>query len=320
MVLVVKSFVWPVTLSPLMQNRLIPKTNLRVSPICLGTMTFGTPVHEAQAIQLVHQALERGVNFIDTANMYEGYTRVVGSPGGVAEEILGKALKGRREQAVIATKVGMKVGTAPEDEWTSPAAIRKQLDLSLKRLGMETIDIYYLHKFDPQMPMAESLAALAEAMRSGKIRHYAVSNYSAQELTRLLEVADSNALPRPVAIQPPLSLLKQEHVSDLLPLCEKAQIAVVPYQVLQGGLLTGKYRKGQPLPPGSRKAEKDGWVCALTEDLFRTLEQIDAQARRNGSTMTQHAIRWVLEQPAVLSAIIGVKRIEQLDEAIAAVR
>src|ERR1043166_2467612 len=117
-----------------MQKRQIPKTELWVSPICLGTMTFGTPVIETDAINLVQRALDQGVNFIDTANIYEGYTRVIGSAGGVAEEILGKALQGRREQAVVATKIGMKLGTAPEDEWTSPAAIRKQLDASLQRL------------------------------------------------------------------------------------------------------------------------------------------------------------------------------------------
>lgn len=291
---------------------------MRVSPICLGTMTFGTPVGEADAIRLTHQALDRGVNFIDTANMYEGYCRVIGSAGGVAEEILGKALKGRREQAVVATKVGMKVGTAPEDEWTSPAAIRKQLDLSLKRLAINCIDLYYLHKFDPRMPIAESLAALAEAMRTGKIRHYAVSNYSATELATLLAVADANGLPRPVAIQPPLSLLKQDIVSDLLPLCVKEKIVVAPYQVLQGGLLTGKYRKGQPLPPDSRKAEKDAWVWNLDDALFDRLEDIEGKAKHSGQTMTQYAVRWTLQQPAVVSVIIGVKRIEQLNEAIAA--
>ena len=114
-----------------MDNRQMPLTDIGVSPICLGTMTFGTPVDEDEAIKLVHYAIARGVNFIDTANMYEGYTRYPGSPGGVAEEILGKALRGRREQVVLATKVGMKVGGAPEDEGTSPAAIKKQLDQSL---------------------------------------------------------------------------------------------------------------------------------------------------------------------------------------------
>ena len=301
-----------------MKLRTIPRTELQVSPICLGTMTFGSPVGEAEGIKLVHQAIERGVNFIDTANMYEGYTRLIGSPGGAAENIIGKALRGRRAGVVIATKVGWKVGPAPEDEFTSPGAIRKQLDLSLQRLGIDCVDLYYLHRPDPVTPLIDTLRALAEAMQAGKIRHYAVSNYSAEQLTQLLAVADQNGLPRPVAHQPPLSLLKPERVADLLALCAREQIAVVPYQVLQSGLLTGKYRRGQPLPPDSRKAEKDAWVQALDAPLFDRLEAIEREAQQAGRTMTQFAIQWALRQPAVVSAIIGVKRIDQVDEAIAA--
>lgn len=212
---------------------------MNVSQLCLGTMTFGTPVAEADAIRIVHHALRRGINFIDTANMYEGYARVIGSVGGVAEMILRKALKGCRDEVVLATKVGMKVGTTPADEHTSPAAIRKQLDLSLQRLGTDRIDLYYLHRPDPVTPLLEIVTALAAAIQAGKILHYGVSNYSAAQLAELLAVADANGLPRPVAIQPPLSLLRSELTADLLPLCVKEKIMVVPYQVLQGGLLTG---------------------------------------------------------------------------------
>lgn len=282
-------------------------------------MTFGTPVSEADAVKLVHQALARGVNFIDTANAYEGYTRFIGSPGGIVESILGKALKGRREGVVLATKVGMKVGPDPEDEYTSPAAIRRQLDRSLQRLAVDRIDLYYLHRPDPVTPLADILGALAEAIRAGKILHYGVSNYSAAQLSELLALADRSGLPRPVAHQPPLGLLQPDLVNDLLPLCAKEKIAVVPYNVLQGGLLTGKYRRGQPLPPASRKAEKESWVWPLDDALFDRLEEIERRAKTAGATMTEHAIRWALEQPAVLSVIIGVKRIEQLDEAVAAV-
>lgn len=302
-----------------MQQQTIPRTSLQVSPLCLGTMTFGVPVGEAEAIRLVHQALDRGVNFIDTANMYEGYARVVGSVGGVAEEILAKALRGRRQGAVVATKVGMKVGAGPEEEHTSAAAIRRQLDLSLRRLQLDCIDLYYLHRPDPVTPLEETVGALAEAMRAGKIRHYGVSNYSAEQLARLLAAADQNRLPRPVVHQPPLSLLKPELAADLLPLCARERIAVIPYQVLQGGLLTGKYRRGQALPPDSRKAEKDSWVWPLDDALFDRLGEIERQAAALGRTMTQHALRWALEQPAVVSVILGLKRIEQLDEAIAGI-
>lgn len=301
-----------------MNRRPIPHTQLAVSPVCLGTMTFGTPVGEADAITLVHQALDRGVNFIDTANIYEGYARYLGSAGGAAEEIVGKAVAGRRDDYVIATKLGMKVGTAPEDEGTSAAAICKQLDLSLKRLALDCVDLYYLHKPDPAAPLAETLGALEAGIRAGKLRHYGVSNYSAAQLAELLRTADANGLPRPVACQPPLSLLKPEVTTDLLPLCAREQIAVVPYQVLQGGLLTGKYRRGQPLPPDSRKAEKDAWVWNLDDALFDRIEQIEREAKANGMAMTQYALAWALRQPGVVSVILGVKRREQLEEAIAA--
>jgi aryl-alcohol dehydrogenase-like predicted oxidoreductase len=283
-------------------------------------MTFGSPVGEADAIKLVHQALDRGVNFIDTANIYEGYSRLVGNAGGEAEIILGKALKGRRDGVVVATKVGMKVGAQPEDENASPAAIRKNLELSLKRLGMDRVDLYYLHRPDPVTPIVETLGALADAMRAGKIRHYALSNFSPAQLTELLRVADKNHLPRPVANQPGLSMLKPELAVDLLPLCARERIAVFPYQVLQGGLLTGKYRRGQPPPPGSRKTEKDqeDWIGAFDDALFDRLEAIEVQARNAKKSMTEYAISWALQQPAVLSVIVGVKRIQQLEVAILA--
>jgi len=178
----------------------IPNTELNVSTICLGTMTFGTPVGEADAIELTHWAIDNGINFIDTANMYEGYNRSMGSAGGIAEEILGKALKGGyREKTVIATKIGNKVGTAPEDDGTSPAAIRKQLDASLKRLDMDYVDIYYLHKPDVfNTPLVEILGELKNQMDAGKFRYYGISNYSAAQTAELLKIADENNLPHPV--------------------------------------------------------------------------------------------------------------------------
>ncbi len=317
-----------------MELRSIPKTDLKVSPICLGTMTFGTPVGEADAIRIVHWALDHGVNFIDTANMYEGYTRSAGSTGGVAEEILGQALKGRRDEAVVATKVGMKVGDAPEDDGTSAEAIRVQLDRSLQRLQTDYVDLYYLHRPDPASDMAETLGALDEAIQQGKIRYYAVSNYTSRHLEELLEIADENDLPRPVVVQPFFNLLNPESTlefpypglekmefrvqDELLPLCEREQIGVVPYRILNSGVLTGKYRRGQEPPAGSRASEKPSWLPELTDELFDRLEEIEQAATAQGLTMVQYAIRWVLEQPAVVAAIVGVKRTEQLEEAIAA--
>ncbi len=300
-----------------MEKRQIPNTDLSVSRICLGTNTFGTPVGEDDAIKLVHAALDLDINFIDTANMYEGYTRYPGSPGGVAEEYLGKALAGRRDKVVLATKVGNKVGPEAEDDGTSPAAIGKQLDLSLKRLATDFVDIYYLHKPDiHNTPLLEIIGALNEAITAGKILHYGVSNYSADQLAALLKTAEENGLPRPVIHQPPHSLLQRDVEKDLLPLCAKEGIAAAPYGVLQGGLLTGKYRRGQQIPPDSRKAQSD-WIGDLDDALFDKLEAIETRANGLGMSMMEYAIKTTLKQPAVVSVVLGVKRIDQLEELVA---
>ena len=302
-----------------MEQRQIPKTDLNVSVICLGTMTFGTPVVEADAIKLTQWAVDNGINFIDTANMYEGYARHLGSAGGVAEEILGKALKDRRKQVVLATKVGMKVGKAAEDEGTSPAAIGKQLDKSLQRLDTDFVDIYYLHKPDPDVPLAEIIGALKEQIDNGKIRHYGISNYSAEQMAELLKIADANNLPRPVIHQPPYSLLKPDVEKDLLPLCEKEQIAATPYQVLQGGVLTAKYVRGKTAPADSRTAEQPDWMPELNDELFDKLEAIEADAKAKDRTLLEHTLKETLAKPAIVSLILGVKRIDQIESLISAV-
>ena len=299
----------------------IPKTELSIFPVTLGTMTYGSPVGFDDAVELTRYAVSRGVNLIDTANMYEGYNRYAGSPGGVAEEIVGKALTSiPRSSVAVATKVGMKVGSAPEDEGTSPAAIAKQLDTSLRRLGTDYVDLYYLHRPDESAPMEDILLALKQAADAGKIRWYGVSNYSAGQLRALLACADEHHLPRPVVCQPPLSLLKQDALSQLIPLCAAEDIAVIPYQVYQGGLLTGKYLRDKEPPKGSRGQEKPDWMMTMDDSLYTRLEGYAAQAAARGVTMTQYALGWVLEQPAVVSAIVGVKSRAQIDDAVGAVR
>lgn len=298
----------------------IPKSEISVFPVTLGTMTYGSPVAFDDAVKLTRYAIGKGVNHIDTANMYEGYNRSAGSAGGVAEEIVGAALQGmQRGNVIVSTKVGMKVGASPEDEGTSAAAIEKQLDLSLKRLKTDYIDLYYLHRFDADASLPEMLLALQKAIRAGKIRYYGVSNYSAEQLGALLAVADENRLPRPVVCQPPLSLLKQDALGALIPLCAAEDLAVIPYQIYQGGLLTGKYRRGAEPPQGSRAQEKPAWLAAPDGALFEKLEAIEAAAAGLGLSMPAYALKWTLEQPAVVSAIVGVKNERQIDEALSAI-
>ena len=302
-----------------MDKRYIPNTNLTVSTLCLGAMTFGTPVGEADAIRLTHWALDHGINFIDTANIYEGYTRFVGSPGGVSEQILGKALRGRWQQVVVATKVGMKIGPADDDQGLGRKHVLREIDRSLQRLQCDAVDLYYMHKPDPDTQLAESSQAFDDLITAGKIRHWAVSNFSAPQIEEVLQACDQNGWRRPVALQPPYSLLKRDVEVDVLPPCRREQIAVVPYQVLQGGLLTGKYRRGEPLPAGSRQVEKPQWTYRLSDELVDQLEQIETAARARGRSLAQHALLALLEQPPVVSLIVGVKRIDQLEVLLRAV-
>lgn len=300
-----------------MQYTTLPGTALSVSRLCLGTMTFGSPVAEPEAIRLVHHAAGLGVNFIDTANMYEGYNRYAGSAGGVAEEIVGKAVAGRRDQFVIATKLGMKVGDSPVDENTSPEAIRVQLQRSLRRLNTDYVDLYYLHRYDPNTAPGDIVRAMGEALKAGDIRAWGVSNYTAEQLAGLLTAAREENIPQPSMCQPPLSLINTGALETLLPLCAQAGIGAIPYQVLQGGILTGKYRRGQQPPEGSRAAEKPDWMKPMTEEVYAVLDQAEAAARAAGQTMTQYALSWALRQPAVQCILLGVKREAQLDEAAA---
>ena len=302
-----------------MDRRKIPNTDLEVSSICLGTMTFGTPVGETEAVRLTHWAIDHGINFIDTANIYEGYTRYIGSPGGVSEQILGKALQGKRNQVILATKVGMKIGPADDDEGLSRKHVMREIDRSLSRLQCEYVDLYYMHKPDTNTPLAESVQTFNDLIDMGKVRYWAISNFSTEQISDVLSVCDENGWRRPVALQPHYSLLKRDIEKDVLPLCRREQIAVAPYRVLEGGLLTGKYRRGQAVLADSRQVEKPDWTLESTDDMYNRLEQIEAEAKAKGQTLMQHALMALLEQPAVVSLIIGVKRIGQLEDLIAAV-
>jgi aryl-alcohol dehydrogenase-like predicted oxidoreductase len=300
-----------------MQLRTLGASGLLVSPVCLGTMTFGSPVAEADAIRLVHAAIDLGVNFIDTANVYEGYTRYLGSPGGVAEEIVGKALRDRRDKMIVATKVAAPVGPGPQDRGLSALHILREVDRSLKRLQTDVIDLYIIHWPDKQVPLEITLQAIDTAMRQGKIRYFGASNHAAWQLCKLLWIADRHHLARVVSSQIPFSLLRREFQHDLA-FCQEHQIGVTPYQSLQAGLLTGKYRRGQPPPADSRAAEKPDWIWKQDEPLFDRLERIAALAAEAGTTMARYSLAWTLTQPAMASLIVGVKTLEQVQDAVAA--
>jgi len=297
--------------------RPLGSSGLLVSPVCLGTMTFGTPVGESDAIRLTHAAIDLGINFVDTANVYEGYARYLGSPGGVAEEIVGKAICDRRDRVILATKVAAPVGPGPQDRGLSASHILRELDRSLKRLRTETIDLYIIHWPDKHVPLDVTLRALETAERQGKIRYFGASNHAAWQLCEMLWLADRNQSPRVISSQIPFSLLRREFQNDL-PFCERHQIGVTPYQSLQGGLLTGKYRRDRPAPANSRAVEKPEWVWNQDGPLFDRLEAIAALAAEANLSMTQYSLAWTLAQPAMSSLIVGIKTLEQIQDAVAA--
>lgn len=299
-----------------MQYRRLGSSGLLVSPICLGTMTYGSPVQEADAIKITHGAIDLGINFIDTANVYEGYDRYMGSSGGVAEVILGKALSDRRDKVVLATKVGAPLGSGPQDVGLSASTIGRELDASLKRLNTDYIDLYILHWPDAHTPLETTLSAMETAVRQGKIRAFGVSNHFAFDLCELLWIADKYGWPKPVSSQIPYSMLKR-HFNIDLEFCEKHNIGVTPYQILEGGLLTGKYKRGQEIPEGSRMLENPNWLQNPDEQIYDQLEATEALANKADVPFSQYTVAWTLAQQAISSTVLGVKSLKQVEDAVA---
>jgi len=299
-----------------MELRTLGNSGLRVSPICLGTMTFGEPVAEPDAVRMVHAAIDMGINFVDTANVYEGYRRFLGSPGGVAEEIVGNALQDRRDKVVLATKVCAPVGPGPQDRGLSASHILREVDRSLQRLKTDYLDLYIMHWPDRFTPLDTALAAMEKTVQQGKVRYIGASNHNAAQLCELLWLADQTGASRVVASQIPFSLLRREFQHDL-EFCERHSIGVTPYQPLQGGLLTGKYSRGQQPPEASRAARKPDWLWDMDDTLFDRLEAVDALAAELNVPTAQYALAWGLRQKAMTSMIVGATRIDQVEDAVA---
>ncbi|MEM9158244.1 MAG: aldo/keto reductase [Verrucomicrobiota bacterium] len=299
-----------------MDFRPLGKSGFLVSPVCLGTMTFGSPVGKEDAIKLTHGAIDLGINFIDTANVYEGYDRFLGSSGGIAEEILGDALANRRDQVILATKAGAPNGSGPQFAGLSATTILRELERSLQRLKTDYIDLYIIHWPDGDTPLEATLNAMETAQRQGKIRAFGASNHYAYDLCELLWIADKRNWPRVASSQIPYSMLKREFHNDLY-FCEKHGIGVTPYQYLQGGLLTGKYKRNQDAPAGSRLLENPNWIPKPDEKIFDQLEATAMLADEAGLPFVQYTTAWTLAQPAMSSLILGVKTLDQIKDAIA---
>lgn len=286
-----------------MQYRRLGRTGLKVSEICLGTMTFGHGTDEEEAGRIVDLAIEAGVNFFDTANSYAD---------SASETILGQVLKGRRRNAIIATKFFNPMGPDVNSSGTSRFHMMHTVEDSLRRLQMDYIDILYIHHVDTQTPLDETLRVLDDLVRQGKVRYTASSNFEAWRLMEAMWLSDHNGWERFAAYQPQYSLVVRDIEQEIIPVCELKGIGVVVWSPLGGGFLTGKYRPGERLQKGTRSEE--GWsfpqnfFAANADETLTTLLETATDLDRSPA---QVATRWVLEQPAITSAIVGARTVDQ---------
>jgi aryl-alcohol dehydrogenase-like predicted oxidoreductase len=289
-----------------MKYRKLWKTGVQISQLSLGTNNFGAQVDEQTSIQIINRAVDLGINVIDTANIYTG---------GKSEEIIGKALKGSRDQILLCTKVGMDAGPRPNQSGLSRKHIFWQVTKSLERLQTNYIDIYYLHRFDAETPLEETLRAMDQLVKEGRVLYVACSNYTVSQVAGAQEICESLDLERLVAVQPRYNLLRREVEVDLLPYCESRGLGVFTYSPLMGGLLTGKYTNKERPPEGSRGERNPRyWEQIKNLESFSTVIQLRKIADSAGFQLSQLALSWILVNPAVTSAITGASSPEQVEE------
>jgi aryl-alcohol dehydrogenase-like predicted oxidoreductase len=308
-----------------MEYRSFGNTGLKVSPLCLGAMMFGSwgnPDHD-ECVRIIHHALDAGINFVDTANGYSN---------GESEVIIGKALAGRRHQVVLATKVFAPVGPGPNERGLSRKAIQEQVENSLRRLGTDVVDLYQIHRPDPTTPMAETLSALNDLVRQGKVRYLGLSTnhhegagvwekrFAAWEIVEALWISDRHGWERFAALQPPYSMLRRTMELEHFPMTRRFGIGNLVWSPLEGGWLTGKYRRGAANPQDTERARN--WIGDVDNPKFQrrllVVEQLLPLAQAHGVTLARFANAWVLRNPDVHSAIIGPRTMEQLDDSLRA--
>lgn len=297
-----------------MEYRRLGRTGMRVSTICLGTMQFGWTADEPTSFAVMSKAVEMGINFVDTADIYSRWA--AGNEGGESETIIGNWLTSGaadRHSLAIATKVRGQMGLGPNDEGLSRVHILYAVEQSLKRLQTDYIDLYQVHFPDKETPLDETLAALESLISSGKVRYIGCSNYPAWLLAKSLWISDLRQISRFDSLQPHYSYVhRAEFERELQPLCLDQAIGVIPYSPLGGGFLTGKYRRDGDLPDSTRATGvKNRYMNAKG---FEAVEKLEAFGQEHGATIAQTAVAWVLANPAVSSAIIGANSVAQLED------
>jgi aryl-alcohol dehydrogenase-like predicted oxidoreductase len=299
-----------------MEYRRLGATGLKVSELCLGCMTFGRETDEATARRIIDRYLELGGNFLDTANVYAA---------GASEEITGRIIKDRRDSVVLATKVRFNANiflgkpVPPNDIGLSRRHIMAEVERSLRRLQTDYIDLYQVHSWDSETPIEETMRALDDLVRQGKVRYIGASNFTAWQLVKSLWVSDRHNYARFDSLQPQYSLISREIEREILPLCRYEEIGVIPWSPLGGGFLTGKYRSGSKPPEDARLSKMDLWGRLANERNYRTLEAVEQIARERGRTIAQIALAWVNQQLGISSVIYGARTVEQNEENLGAV-
>ncbi|MEW5654773.1 aldo/keto reductase [Streptomyces cinereoruber] len=299
------------------EHRLLGRTGVRVSPLCLGTMMFGARgnTDHADGVRIIHRALDSGINFVDTADVYSA---------GESETIVGKALAGgRRENVVLATKFHGSLGDDPNERGNSRRWIVREVENSLRRLGTEWIDLYQVHRPEPETDFDETLGALTDLVRQGKIRYIGTSTFEPSAIVEGQWTAERRGRERVVAEQPPYSLLARGIEREVLPVAQRYGLGVLTWSPLAGGWLSGRYRKGAEQPRSSRSNRQAGRFDIGSPENAAKLDAAEALAQLAGEaglTLVQLALAFVLEHPAVTSAIIGPRTFEQLEAQLGADR
>ena len=292
-------------------------TGLKVSRICLGTMTYGDPgwrewvLPEEQGRPFIKRALESGINFFDTADMYSL---------GASEEVLGRALKdfAARDQVVVATKVFYPMGDGPNDRGLSRKHIFDSIDASLRRLGLDHVDLYQIHRWDPETPVEETLRALHDVVRAGKARYIGASSMYAWQFAKALYLADRHGWTRFVSMQNHYNLVYREEEREMIPLCRAEGIGMIPWSPLARGFLAGNRRRQDWGETRRAKSDDFAWKLYYADSDFEIVERVVEVAKARGVSPAQVALAWVLRHPGVTAPIIGASKMQQLDEAIAA--
>lgn len=297
-----------------MEYRSLGRTGVQVSPLCLGAMNFGGPTSEEDSIEIINRALDGGINFIDTANVYNR---------GESERIVGKALKenGRRNEVVLATKVHGRMGDGPNEQGNTRYHIIKACEDSLRRLQTDHIDLYQLHRPSLTVPQDETLRAFDDLVRDGKVRYIGCSTHPAWMVIEALMISDQFKIARYISEQPPYNLLDRRIENELIPLAQKYGLAILPWSPLAGGILAGKYTldmlEEKSYPEGSRADRSGEWFTRrVTRHGIEVAAEVKKMAEARGLTAAQLSTIWVKEQPGVTSPIIGPRTMQHLEEAL----